>query len=380
MMLPGLIPQAPEDPSQQTTVRVGAGIWGSVQDVEEASPGGDFPDIRLYDKRGAYIGTNDNEPDPDAGGFSDVTIGHVRGTWGRQAEYMAVSASDPDAVCISYITTTWPDGTSMGFLGDIGYMCGASWYPSDTLITNTDSASSEAPLALNRTSNCMWIDRDHSKGIKHQGFSFHLPDFSSSKDVEKDGRAQQYADHPETMCSSWPRLQLFETIDRKTKISYFDPPLKYTEYNADADQSVVTNNHGSLIPDKRDVLTSVDDRSNEDKRDNPTAAELERKTKRALAHKEFMETTLVKSSHDQHNATMLCTSETSYGPDFVSTTDGKFCDMAKKELWPLCSSELQFECFDKDTNAMSPAPHGRSVGGRKLPAKSYKKEIKWGPK
>jgi hypothetical protein len=42
-------------------------------------------------------------------------------------QLVAVAAYDNDAVCINYISMTWPNGAAFGFLGDVGQKCGANW-------------------------------------------------------------------------------------------------------------------------------------------------------------------------------------------------------------------------------------------------------------
>jgi hypothetical protein len=132
-MVANAIPPKPDDPSHHTTVRIAAGIYGLPDEVDKASTAGNFPDVRLFDKRGEFIGRNKDFPHVDAGGFKEVYIEHEQKMDGRQSEYLAISAAGDDAICINYVTITWPDGTSWGFLGDVGTMCGARWYYSDTV-------------------------------------------------------------------------------------------------------------------------------------------------------------------------------------------------------------------------------------------------------
>lgn len=61
----------------------------------------------------------------------------------------------------------------------------------------------------------------------------------------------------------------------------------------------------------------------------------------------WMEESLVVSNITQHKAKNLCSSDTSWGPDFVGT-DGMFCDMATKTLMPLCSTDDIDGCVDID--------------------------------
>ncbi|KAL2680618.1 hypothetical protein Neosp_008220 [[Neocosmospora] mangrovei] len=48
-----------------------------------------------------------------------------------------------------------------------------------------------------------------------------------------------------------------------------------------------------------------------------------------------------------YNTTELCTSETSWGPDFVSLDEGLYCDMDSRELLPVCHQDKDIApCFD----------------------------------
>ncbi|KAL6889965.1 hypothetical protein GGI43DRAFT_430671 [Trichoderma evansii] len=62
-----------------------------------------------------------------------------------------------------------------------------------------------------------------------------------------------------------------------------------------------------------------------------------------------LDSRLVISSAASHNATELCLSKTSRGPDLVSVAEGVFCDMATRELMPLCSQSTKDGCFHVDT-------------------------------
>ena len=61
---------------------------------------------------------------------------------------------------------------------------------------------------------------------------------------------------------------------------------------------------------------------------------------------------LVKSRIPTQSATYLCEHPTSHGPDFVSHAEGKFCDMDTREVWPICATEDESDCFDTESNAL----------------------------
>jgi hypothetical protein len=58
-------------------------------------------------------------------------------------------------------------------------------------------------------------------------------------------------------------------------------------------------------------------------------------------------TSVIISPHTSHQASALCTSHTSHGPDFVSLDEQVFCDMTDRVLWPLCSATTSRACYDR---------------------------------
>lgn len=67
-----------------------------------------------------------------------------------------------------------------------------------------------------------------------------------------------------------------------------------------------------------------------------------------------MEQKLVVSDLKQHKAEDLCSSQMSWGPDFIGT-DGQFCDMGTKKLTPLCSTKDVDGCImiDDDNKTLT---------------------------
>lgn len=86
---------------------------------------------------------------------------------------------------------------------------------------------------------------------------------------------------------------------------------------------------------------------------------------------------IVSPTYAGHEAEMLCSSATSWGPDFVGS-DGKFCDMHSKTLSPLCSTEEVDGCVDIDT-AEGVVKKRSTVARRSVSSvhKSYKKVSQW---
>ncbi|ETS77101.1 hypothetical protein PFICI_10975 [Pestalotiopsis fici W106-1] len=51
-----------------------------------------------------------------------------------------------------------------------------------------------------------------------------------------------------------------------------------------------------------------------------------------------------------HNATEVCDSWSSWGPDFVSEQEGIYCNMETHEAIPLCNADKTVDCFDLNTS------------------------------
>lgn len=66
------------------------------------------------------------------------------------------------------------------------------------------------------------------------------------------------------------------------------------------------------------------------------------------------------------NATELCESPTSRGPDFVSLTEGVYCDMATSDVLPLCSEVVKEHCFDVVKKVKVGGEGERVVGGKEF--------------
>jgi hypothetical protein len=62
-----------------------------------------------------------------------------------------------------------------------------------------------------------------------------------------------------------------------------------------------------------------------------------------------MQDRLIMSKLSQHTVESICSSDTSYWPDFVGL-DGMFCDMGSKTLTPLCSTKQINGCLNVDSD------------------------------
>ncbi|CAG8956820.1 hypothetical protein HYFRA_00011209 [Hymenoscyphus fraxineus] len=315
-MAPMLESMLPSKSDRETTIRIGVGTSIKGSDTT----GGNIPGIRIFDVMGRDIGEARGSKSKIAdGGFKDIVVTANSEQQGRQAQYVSVSKGGNDALCISYIAVTWPDGQKKAWYGDVGFQCGGSWYNSQTIIGDD-----------NYQPKCTWIDGDKSNGINTQGMGIHITDFTATKE-----RAEAYANDGDTMCKSKPRFHLYDDLKSDYFLPYFNPPLEYDSNLVDKDRSKVLVDGASTgkLPPKNKK------RSPSEKRNN-------------LSKRHTFPGKLVTSKNHAHSAKELCQSLSSLGPDFVSIPEGLFCDMSEKELWPLCGKNKKSSCFDLATSSM----------------------------
>lgn len=207
---------------------------------------------------------------------------------GQQPTYLQLNAGK-DALCMAYITQQWPDNTKRAWSGDMGRECGRDWAYSNIIIDD----SGYKP-------DCTWLDQDHSNGIWAAAIQIHMEDFNNI--TQNTGR------DPNFFCS-YPAL-LFENDN----------------YQTGAGDNFWTT--------KRRVK----------QRDTPI--------KRTRPRSAAMSSSIISSPDPSHSAVKLCESDTSYGPDFVSLSEGIFCDMATKTHWPLCTKSVADNCYEWDSHTL----------------------------
>ncbi|KAL9108924.1 MAG: hypothetical protein Q9227_006320 [Pyrenula ochraceoflavens] len=350
---------APDKSDQTTTVRIAVGT--SLDD--SANTHGNTPGIALFDVVGRKIGSVGGSSSVIAdGSFSDIKVVAGDDMGGRQAEYVSISNGGNDALCIAYISMTWPDGSQYIWSGDVGYSCGGHWYPSQT--TFGQAGKDYKP-------RCLWIDGDDSNGITTQGLGMHITDFESTNE-----RAAAYNKNNRLMCGSMPRFWLYNTINSDKSLPYFDPPLEYDPGTLlDMDESKVWVAGSNRDPKNAPVTRRVKERA---------ASDVNNTTIGTPANSP-MAGRLITSNDTLTSAVELCESETSRGPDHLSFFERKFCDMTTKQLYGFCEA-TNFNgtaCFDTAmytlrTNARSLKYHRRRASNDPSPGdKTYRKITHW---
>lgn len=94
----------------------------------------------------------------------------------------------------------------------------------------------------------------------------------------------------------------------------------------------------------------------------------------APAHKlkRLIDTRIVVTSDPSHNATTLCESKTSRGPDLVSLAEKVYCNMETRETLPLCAQDgSSADCFDVESK------QERRQSVRVMSSKDYTDVIVW---
>jgi hypothetical protein len=126
----------------------------------------------------------------------------------------------------------------------------------------------------------------------------------------------------------------------------------------------------------------------ESKRDTPVKTNIkaraevptkkETKVKRR-PHRRGISDRLIITAKQVHSARELCESETSYGPDTVSTVEGLFCDMETKTLYPVCEEGTNNNdiCFDVDSKHLRLSNGEKVRQGRATIPKEYNTVSNW---
>jgi hypothetical protein len=263
-------------------------------------------------------------------------------TFGVRAGYIGVSNND-DATCIAWISVEQSDETKGGgaWTGDIGYMCGQAWYnsvePAGKLKEGTEYTG---PPYVPK---CTWIDGDHTNTIENAALKFDV--MAYGENVPDTANADACA----------PTIYAADSapIAGKSFLPSFDlPSTLVCGYRS---QLVWTNLLNTSLPGLPG--------------------------KRSIHHRQrphWMQDQLIMSNYTSQPAEQLCTSETSWGPDFIGH-DGNFCDMSAKTLIPLCSTRDVDGCVEVDeeqgtlVKRMNVARRSANVVH-----KSYGKISKWG--
>lgn len=312
--------------------------------------GGDLPDVPLFNQGGEFLGIS-----ADPGKVEDGSVGTIKvSTNGQQATYALFSAND-DAICIAYVTITWPDEQKYAWQGDWGFHCQQNWYFSNIIIPGSGQP------AL-----CMWIDGNGD--FKQTGFQVHFPEFAPDPSGNIPNTKEYY-------CGGNPAFKVYTEPDPRS-ISYYVPQPPPGVVLSRSIQTAVSppilaprkprdpcrRRGGSGIKKKATGRCGL----NSPPARNGTARPppLFRPGNRHAGH-------LIVDNSTEHATRTLCSSATSWGPDYANIADGLYCRMSDKSMFPICGATAVDSCFDLDTKTLI-------IGGKAARNETYTRVTKWG--
>ena len=333
------------DPKAATNVRL---VLGSSVNGAAQSYGGNTPGASLWDFNGNAIGFTDGiKTFLPQGNFVDITVNPDPAIGNIQAEYVSISNGGNDAICIGGLALTFPDGSKAGFSTNVAAACDALWSNSQTPVLDQQASGQvENP-------KCIWIDRDGSNGIPHQGMGLHLPSFSNSNA----NLGISYSGNKDLMCKSGPRFRMYPHLKTEDSILVFPHPPEFvtesdnlTLIGTDKDPGFIIENPGipagSLLEgigrralrNRNKPYSSLAFPNSTSTSNSPMGTQSPPKT--ALAEH------LIISPHPYNSARELCESWNSFGHSFVSVPESLFCDMTDKSLYYTCSNSVTSCCLD----------------------------------
>jgi hypothetical protein len=313
-----------QDPGQ-SIVRVNAGL--NLPNETNVNSGGATPSIALFDGNGNRIGIHLGSDTPiGAGQYADLKVPPINKGNDVPPEYISIVAGGSDSICVDYIALTPPSGEYWVFYGDNAVSCGAPWYHSHTEIKTGGDPFYPSYF---------WITRPDKSGKKAnpafpQGVGIHITDFTSDP-----GKIRQYQDNPDTVCKSDPRFKLYDKLEVIDCIPTFDPILQYNSDGSDQDLNAL-NTPGKVHCDLGPGQTGTAAQWLQLTKFIPDFISVKRKRypsdigflrSRGMTERKREEPQcdfdghLVISDIDAHSAKDLCMSNTSSGPDFVSTNE-----------------------------------------------------------
>ncbi|KAI0532371.1 hypothetical protein GGR58DRAFT_523129 [Xylaria digitata] len=306
----------PTPVTHQSVVRVTVGL-DSKDGLKGA--GGDLPDVQLFNEVGEFLGKHFKPGKVKSGEYVDITIEHHHKS--RQQSSYALLAANGNAICISHVTTTWPDGNQYAWVGDWGRKCGGTWYYSNIYLL---------PSGIKPT--CLWIDEDTHNF--RTGFQVHWAEFVHKEEDPPLDTLEAKEAKANYLCTAGPPFTMHEPPNNHTnKISFWVPG----EQGGNAAQS---DNGDRVVASAYGASKQVKPRD-----DNSTTNKF---TTQAL-----MDMSLVVSDDESHSAEKLCDSPTSVGPDFFNSLTGTFCRMSEKTVWSACGrGNVTDNCFNDILNQL----------------------------
>ncbi|KAI1378582.1 hypothetical protein F4677DRAFT_372060 [Hypoxylon crocopeplum] len=304
---------APESVGSSIRVTVGLDTNGGLNNA-----GGDLPDVRLFNEAGEFLGITAGPGKVKDGGFGDITVDHNDDS--TQQPTYALFSGNNDAICVAYVSITFPSSEKYSWVGDWGHQCGGTWYYSNVYINSGD-----------RKPDCLWIDGNNDQ--PQSGFQVHWPEFVNKEGDQLPSDPTDQANKVDYLCNKGPPFKMYNYADvhDPKSITYWTINNKRTEEDLGTAVSYAPSPYPVSAKFHRSAHHYYPRANGTAGASNPHANRL------------------VKSNSAQHTAAGLCDSPTSVGPDFLNVADGTFCRMSDKTLFPVCDgAAIVDNCFSTD--------------------------------
>ncbi|TQN64582.1 hypothetical protein CSHISOI_10884 [Colletotrichum shisoi] len=312
---------------------------------DERGASGVQPVIELYDDNGNIIGSRISSESQTIS-KDDKLDDHVYKIkhdlhWNpmETPKYAVVNQCSKDAICISAMQ--FSNGKqSVVFFGDMGALCGQSWFFSRRRL----STSLPHP-------KCVWLDLDHTAGFNARAMSFHLNDLLGTPD-----KVKMYQENHDYICKSTPRFSYWYNLWPMAQLPVFKPPLEYERDEITGMEGRNTHPDQAIDTIKWDKMAYTDPQPADGGSVRPSYTSDQRKAKRAKLAKRSgtnMDVShLVVTRAEGHEASLVCNSTSSYGYDVVSLRERTYCDMTVKRLYSLCDDVYKENCFDLEKRTL----------------------------
>ncbi|KAG6040701.1 hypothetical protein E4U41_007376 [Claviceps citrina] len=289
--------------------------------------GGTLPDIRVFNEHGDPLGRTLNKNYCGSGDTNcDSTVYNVN----EQPTYTLFTGND-DAICMAYVTVTFPEDTKYAWTGNWARACHRPWYYSDIYVQSDAGADKVM---------CAWLDANGDS--KTTGIQVHWPEFDSG--AKHGNTASYYCNHPHVMTFHTDYDPWYINLpSRKRDMFASDPSIEARSFPKNATSTNHVKSHGSSLQERM-----------------------------------AKDTRLIKSKAASHLASELCKSPESVGPSFVSYKERKFCHMADKKLYKFCDAVKKGECWDDEKHEIVHKSNNGIVKRAANPAVAFTETLAWG--
>jgi hypothetical protein len=186
--------------------------------------------VSLFNVNGnrlAYYRNEGGKEQLTQGSTVEVHASYLQKANNEKPEYITVTASGIDAVCLAALIVTHPTSSdTYAFLpGEVGKVCSdfeddtGNFYPWGYSAASVQFKGPEGNTAMARP-KCLWIDSpDESKQVATpwKGFQVHLPDFKLDNSTFKKWEGEPYQ-----MCGSRARFGAYHVINEYSEYHFAD--------------------------------------------------------------------------------------------------------------------------------------------------------------